>query len=255
MVNLGLLPYVGSKLFVLSLIVGFQCLLLFGSLKFLHYARLMKLPGSTLPQLLIVLLTGILGIALGLFVSALVKTSEMATSLVPLILIPQILFSGLVGLPQGVSKVVGVVMPATWAFDEIKRFSTLDTLREEGSKRDGPNRGRGLFKHIEDLNDEDVARAQHDIEKYRKDAEENSKNYQQEMRQYLQKPTGAPPSSPKLASPPEVAPAVKVNEDLTSYIDFLHPWGGAIIDPLVLFAMLVVFVGATVVTLRAQDIL
>ena len=32
MVNLRLLPYVGSKLFVLSLIVSIQCLLLFGSL-------------------------------------------------------------------------------------------------------------------------------------------------------------------------------------------------------------------------------
>jgi len=38
MVNLRLLPYVSSKLFVLALIVSFQCVLLFGSLKFLHYA-------------------------------------------------------------------------------------------------------------------------------------------------------------------------------------------------------------------------
>src|SRR5258708_14437280 len=33
MVNLRLLPYVGSKLFVLLMIVSFQCLLLFGTMK------------------------------------------------------------------------------------------------------------------------------------------------------------------------------------------------------------------------------
>src|SRR5712691_1974844 len=144
MVNLRLLPYVGSKLFVLSLIVAFQCVLLFGSIKFLHYAGLMNFPGWAIPQLIIVLLTAMVGLALGLLVSAMVKTSEMATSLVPLILIPQILFSGLVGVPQGLSKAVGTLMPATWAFDGLKQFSTLDTLDEEGSDPDGENKGRGL---------------------------------------------------------------------------------------------------------------
>src|SRR5207237_3089498 len=95
-----------------------------------------------LPQFAIIIVTAMVGIALGLFVSALVRTSEMATSLVPLILIPQILFSGLVGVPQGASKVIGTLMPATWAFDGLKQFSTLDTLDEEGSNPKGRNGGR-----------------------------------------------------------------------------------------------------------------
>ena len=111
MVNLRLLPYVGSKLFVLALIVSFQCFLLFASLKLFHYAGLMDLPGWAIPQLVIILLTAMVGIALGLLVSAMVKTSEMATSLVPLILIPQILFSGLVGVPQNTAKAIGTLMP------------------------------------------------------------------------------------------------------------------------------------------------
>ncbi len=159
MVNLRLLPYVASKLFVLALIVSFQCLLLFGSLKFMHYSGLMNLPGWAIPQLVIVMFTAMVGIALGLLVSAMVKTSEMATSLVPLILIPQILFSGLVGVPQGTAKVIGTLMPATWAFDGLKRWSTLDTLDEEGSDPDGENKGRGLYKHYEDLNDEHITTA------------------------------------------------------------------------------------------------
>ena len=94
MVNLRLLPYVGSKLFVLLLIVSVQCILLFGTLKLLDVTTLMDLPGrfGGFPQLFVMILTGMVGVALGLFISAVVRTSEMATSLVPLILIPQILF-------------------------------------------------------------------------------------------------------------------------------------------------------------------
>src|SRR5438046_10261847 len=150
MVNLALLPYVGSELFGLALIVSFECLLLFGSLKFMHYAGLMNLPGWALPQFAVIIITAMVGIALGLLVSAMVKTSEMATSLVPLILIPQILFSGLVGVPVSTARVIGTVMPATWAFDGLKRLSLLDTLDEEGSFPDGENKGRGLYKHYED---------------------------------------------------------------------------------------------------------
>ncbi|HEX8707096.1 MAG TPA: FHA domain-containing protein, partial [Pyrinomonadaceae bacterium] len=52
MVNLGLLPYIGSKLLVLSVIVGLQCLLLYGTLKFFDLSGMMKLPGPILEQLL-----------------------------------------------------------------------------------------------------------------------------------------------------------------------------------------------------------
>src|SRR3989475_10335388 len=103
----------------------------------MHYAGLMNLPGWALPQFAVIILTAMVGLALGLLVSAMVKTSEMATSLVPLILIPQILFSGLVGVPQSTAKVIGTLMPATWAFDGLKRWSWLDTLDEEGSDPDG----------------------------------------------------------------------------------------------------------------------
>jgi ABC-type multidrug transport system ATPase subunit/pSer/pThr/pTyr-binding forkhead associated (FHA) protein len=259
MVNLTLLPYVSSKLFVLALIVSFQCVLLFGSLKFLHYAGLMNLPGWAIPQLVIILLTAMVGIALGLLVSAMVKTSEMATSLVPLILIPQILFSGLVGVPQNTARVIGVLMPATWAFDGLKQFSTLDTLDEEGSDPEGENKGRGVYKHYEDLNDEHIAGAREDVGNYKKSAEDDSKEYERKMKEYVtqlqsgQQPT--PPTAPKLKPVPEIHGADKIPEDLSNYINFLHPWGNKLIDPFVLVLMFFAMVIATIVTLRAQDIL
>lgn len=259
MVNLRLLPYVASKLFVLALIVSFQCVLLFGSLKFLHYAGLMNLPGWAIPQLTVILITAMVGLALGLFISAVVKTSEMATSLVPLILIPQILFSGLVGVPVNTARVIGTLMPATWAFDGLKRWSRLDTLDEEGSDPDGENKGRGLYKHFEDVNDEHIASAREDVAKYKKDAEADSKEYERKMKDYVKDLQGGvqstQPVAPKLKPVPEVHDADKLPEDLSNYVNFLHPWGNIVLDPLVLIIMFFALVIATITTLRAQDIL
>ncbi|HEX8138660.1 MAG TPA: FHA domain-containing protein [Pyrinomonadaceae bacterium] len=261
MVNLGLLPYVGSKLFVLSLIVGVQCVLLFGTVKLFDLAGMMKLQGYLfgLPQLIIMIVTGIVGIALGLFVSAVVKTSEMATSLVPLILIPQILFSGLVGVPTGFSKVVGLVMPATWAFDEMKQLSGLDTLREEGSVKNGANEGRGLYKHIEDLNKENIDRARRDIENYKKVAEDNQADFEKKMNDYVARlrqgdTSAVQPEAPKLGDAPTVPEAEKIPDDLSNYVDFLHPWGHVLLNPIVLLIMFFTLIAATIVALRSQDI-
>src|SRR6266581_353785 len=259
MVNLRLLPYVGSKLFVLALIVSFQCALLFASVKFMHYIGLMNVQGWAAPQFFVMIVTAMVGIALGLFVSAMVRTSEMATSLVPLILIPQIIFSGLVGVPQGASKVIGTLMPATWAFDGLKQFSTLDTLDEEGSNPKGRNSGRGLYKHYEDLNDQNIKDAREDVDQYKKDAENDLKNYERKMKDYVRElQSGKQPTQPevpKLKPVPEIHGADKIPEDLSNYINFLHPWGHWIIDPFILIVMFFVLVIATIITLRAQDIL
>ena len=259
MVNLRLLPYVGSKLFVLACIVSLQCIALYGSLKFFHYTGLMAVPGWALPQLVIVLITAMVGIALGLLISAIVKTSEMATSMVPLILIPQILFCGLVGVPENTARVISTVIPATWAFDGIKRFSTLDTLDEEGSDKEGENKGKGLYKHYEELNDDHIAQARSDVEKYKKDAESDMKDYERKMKDYIKDlqsgVQSTQPEAPKLKPVPKIHEADKIPEDLSNYINFLHPWGNILLDPFVLLVMFFGLVIATIITLRAQDIL
>ncbi len=267
MVNLGLLPYVGSKLAVLSLVVGLQCLLLVGTLKLLAAANLLQLPGEYygLPLLLVMMLTALVGIALGLFVSVIVKTSEMATSLVPLILIPQILFSGLVDVPRGVSKVVGVAMPATWAFDEMKRLSALDVLRgrEEGAEPPATNEGRGLYKEVEHQNDENIKDARKRIADYKKSAEQEIADFKKRMDDYPSEVAKAraegraepqKPEAPAMKEPPEVKEAVPIPADLSDRIDFLHPWGSVWGDSAALALMFFLLVGATTLTLKSQDI-
>jgi hypothetical protein len=178
---------------------------------------------------------------------------------VPLILIPQILFSGLVGVPTGFSRIVGLVMPATWAFDEMKRLSGLDTLREEGSEKAGTNEGRGLYKHVEDLNEENISRARRDIDNYKKTAEDNQADFEKKMNDYIAKlqrgdTSAEKPEAPKLGDAPTVPEAEKIPDDLSSYIDFLHPWGNILLNPIVLLIMFFSLIAATIMALRSQDI-
>lgn len=262
MVNLKLIPYVGSKHFVLSAVVGLQCALLFGPLKLLDLAGLMKMPGSFggLPQFSLMVLTGMVGIALGLLISAVVKTSEMATSLVPLILIPQILFSGMVGVPQGLSKAVGLAMPATWAFDGMKRLSGLNVLRgrDEGAEPSGTDEGRGLYKQIEFENSKNIKETGQRIEQYKADAEKKFEEFEKKMAAYQDdlansRSTGKP-AAPKLGPAPSAGEARKIPDDLSGYVDFLHPHGGVRFDAVVLLAMFCALAAASVIALRAQDI-
>jgi hypothetical protein len=255
MVNLGLMPYVFSKLFILGIIVGIQCLLLFLPLKFLDVVGLMDMPGELagIPQFWVMLLTAGVGIALGLFISATVKTSEMATSLVPLILIPQILFSGLVGVPTGINKVAGLVMPATWSFDTMKRFSTLDTLKEEGADADGQTKGVGYYKYVEQENDKLIADARKKIDDYKSKSETKMKDYEKEMKDDLA--AGQRPGDmPKLDAAPKIDDPKKIEKNLSAYVNFLHPWMNEVLNQIVLMIMFFILVIATLIVLRMQDI-
>jgi ABC transport system ATP-binding/permease protein len=267
MVNLAILPYICSKLVVLSLIVGLQCVLLFASLKLLQFAGL-KIPGQLygVTQLGVMILTAMVGIALGLLISAFVRTSEMATSLVPLILIPQILFCGLVGVPKNISRVVGLAMPATWSFDEMKRLSSLEVLRgkDEQAQASTAPEGRGKYKQVTHDNNQNITEAQDKIKDYKSEAQTSMDKFKRDMEQYqtdmakyqtgqiTQQPPK--PTPPLLGDPPEVKKAVEVPEDLSGYVDFLHPWGGIWLNPAMLLLMFFGLVVAGILTLRSQDV-
>ena len=109
------------------------------------------------------------------------------------------------------------------------------------------------------MNDEHIANARADVANYKQDAENDSKEYERKMKDYVKNlqsgGQGTQPAAPKLKPAPEVHGAQKIPEDLSNYINFLHPWGNILLDPFVLLIMFFVLVGATIITLRAQDIL
>lgn len=241
MFNLGVIPYYFSKLFVLALIVLIQCILLYVPLKFFHITGLMPMPGDLggIPQFWAMLLTASVGIATGLLISAMVRTSQMATSLVPLILIPQILFSGLVGVPQGLSKVVSMTIPAAWSFDTMKRFSGLETLEPEGANPRDNTKGVGLYKFVETENEKALEKAKKDLE-----------NFKQISGGSYQDGSGGPSMADKLAVPE----MKKIPEDLSGYITFQHPWMNEVLNQFVLVLMFWILAVFTLVVQRLKDI-
>ncbi|MGB0638064.1 MAG: ATP-binding cassette domain-containing protein [Myxococcota bacterium] len=92
-VGLGVLPYLLSKVAVLGMLVTVQCLvftgLLFYVLNMVDYGFDFMLLG------LVTTLTGLVGMSLGLLVSASWTSSEAAVGTLPLLLIPQITFSSI----------------------------------------------------------------------------------------------------------------------------------------------------------------
>ena len=185
MVNLRLLPYVGSKLFVLAIIVSLQCLLLVRLAEVHALHRSAERAGLGHSASHDHADHGHGGNRAGLvhlgdrenFRDGHQHGAVDSDSADP--------FCGLVGVPENMARVISTVVPATWAYDGIKRFSTLDTLDEEGSDPEGENKGKGLYKHYEELNDDHIAKAREDVEKYKKDAEADSKEYERKMKDYI----------------------------------------------------------------------
>ena len=86
-----MLPYVLSKIVVLGVLVGFQAVFLSG---IMYWALDMGSYEFSLKLLLgISCLTAWVGMSIGLFLSSLWRSSEAAVGSLPLVLIPQIVFS------------------------------------------------------------------------------------------------------------------------------------------------------------------
>ena len=240
MFNLGIIPYLFSKFFVLGIVVFLQCTILYLPLKLLHFGGLMAMPGELvgIPQLWAMLLTGFVGVALGLFVSSIFKSPQLASTLVPLILIPQILFSGIGGVPRGLNKVISLTMPASWSFDTMKRFSTLDTLEAEGAR--SGTKGLGLYKYVESENEKALAKAKKDLENFKNISEAN---YQPEQ-----------PGDPSMADELVVPEMKKVPADLSGYVTFLHPWMNEILNQFVLMLMFWMLAFCTLIMLKLKDL-
>lgn len=120
MINLAILPYLGSKFVVLSGLVVLQCIVL--ALLTPHDALLIYWP---------LILCGFAGVALGLCVSSIVDSPDKATALIPILLIPQVLFAGIFGELHGGQRLVGEVMISKWSYNLVKKEFNLPSLQQK----------------------------------------------------------------------------------------------------------------------------
>jgi hypothetical protein len=122
----GLRPgaYVLSKIWVLAALGAVQVVLLQGTVEWS-----LQLRGPMALELLALFSASVVGTGLGLLISALATTQERAVFAVPILLLPQILFSEL-AIPDNLySDVVAAVekmMPVHWAFRVFEESAALE---------------------------------------------------------------------------------------------------------------------------------
>ena len=150
----------------------------------------------------------------------------------------------------------------------MKRLSKGEVLvlrgKDETAQPSTTNEGRGLYKETEHINNQRMDEKQKEIEDYRSTSEKKSKDFEKEMETYqtqmaryqrgLIRAEPRKPKAPESDPAPAKAKVAKIPDDLSEYVDFLHPWGSTWLNPLVLLLMFLGFVGATLRTLRSQDI-
>ena len=115
-VNLGIMPYMFSKIVVL----GILCLLQSLVLVILVNLKAPIQQGVFLPApvetYITMALTAIAGLMVGLTVSAVAPNNDRATSFIPIILIPQVIFSGIIfPLNNPGLQVIGSFFAARWS--------------------------------------------------------------------------------------------------------------------------------------------
>lgn len=123
-INLGISPYIFSKTAVLIILCTVQSLILL-----LIIFTKVKIPNPSLYKylniLLIVLCTSIGAMVMGLTISAIVNNPDKAGSIVPILLIPQIVFSGAIIKLKGIADVISYFTLSRWGFELLGKVTEV----------------------------------------------------------------------------------------------------------------------------------
>jgi len=116
--NLRVGSYFASKLIVLAAISAIQAAMLWGIVQ-----GWCQLPGSAVLQFLTLCVLAVSGAAIGLLISALARSEEVATALVPMIVIPQIILAGVIAPLTGVVRWLAKgFVTVHWAREALERL-------------------------------------------------------------------------------------------------------------------------------------
>lgn len=124
MVNLGLVPYIFSKLTLLTVIAWVQSLVLLFMVVSIHGHTQWNFAG----MYWVLVCTALAGVSMGLLISAGARTLDQAQTAVPILLICQVIFSGAFQSQDGWKpwSLEAFVVPGIssyWSFDQLKRVA------------------------------------------------------------------------------------------------------------------------------------
>ncbi|MBU7044786.1 MAG: ABC transporter permease [Theionarchaea archaeon] len=122
MVNLKIESYVLSKIVILLVLSLIQCSILLG---LTHWLSPQGVHGDLIIMFFVLILISLAGITLGLLISAAVDNPDRAITLVPVVLMPQIMFSGMnvpVEEMQSWSKFISNFMVVRWSVSLLEKL-------------------------------------------------------------------------------------------------------------------------------------
>ena len=128
MVNLRITSYVLSKFIILGSLCIIQCAILLGIVYWLC-----EFQGNVFAMFGILFLASIVGVAIGLTLSAIARTTEIAIAFLPIILLPMVILGGILQPVHKMNQVVQIIsngMASRWAFEGLLLLETenRDTL-------------------------------------------------------------------------------------------------------------------------------
>lgn len=134
LVNLSLFAYLGSKLTILSGLAFLQTLLISLVVLILFKSPEPKLISWQLGLSITTFLTLLTSMSLGLMISAIVKNASQANSALPLLLIPQIIFSGVLFKMEGIASKLSWLMLSRWSIAAYGTLVNVNAMVPEAMK-------------------------------------------------------------------------------------------------------------------------
>lgn len=115
-VNLAILPYMFSKIVVMGTLCLLQSAILTLVIELGEPLQQGIFLSPILETYITLSLTALTGLMIGLTISAIAPNNDRAVSIVPIILIPQVIFSGaIIPLKDWLTQIIAVIFPTRWA--------------------------------------------------------------------------------------------------------------------------------------------
>ena len=115
-VNLAIIPYMFSKIVVLGMLCLLQSAILTLVIEVGEPLQQGIFLSPILETYITLSLTALTGLMIGLTISAIAPNNDRAVSIVPIILIPQVIFSGaIIPLKDWLTQILAIIFPTRWA--------------------------------------------------------------------------------------------------------------------------------------------
>ncbi len=139
-VNLGIVPYMFSKIVVLGVLCLFQSAILVFMVGLVAHLNASIFLPPLLELYITLALTALAGLMVGLTVSAIAPNNDRAMSFIPIILIPQVIFSGTIfPLTGGIMQFLGLFFAVRWSMAALGSTVMLNSTLLGGDKLLGDN--------------------------------------------------------------------------------------------------------------------